>query len=74
MKKLYLEKTPNDLRTWVYPNYNRVVAIETEDTIELVEDANGDIFIEQIPSFVRVSSDKSPMKNSLGIKRYATVV
>ena len=75
MKNLYLVKTPNDMRTWVYPDHNKVSTIVTENSIPIVESENGDVFVEAVSdhTFVRVSSQNSPLKNSLGIFRYAVV-
>ncbi len=49
--KLYLIERPNEVRTWEYPTFNIVypelVDGIKERTMELIENENGEIYIEQ---------------------------
>lgn len=81
--KLYLIENPNDVRTWEYPTFNKVwVAIPpggvNQQTLEIVEDSNGEIYIEQWTSpnskrvsHIRVSASAQKMNQSDWIKRFA---
>lgn len=47
---MFLVETPNDKRCWLYPTYNAVSENALEKCLELIEDENGNIFIEKYPS------------------------
>lgn len=82
--KLYLIERPNDVRGWEYPTFNIVYpelvdGIE-ERTIELVEDENGEIYIEQYTNqksmrltHFRVSGLGQKSIHSDWIKRFTVV-
>ena len=82
--KLYLVERPNDFRTWSYPTFNIVYSelppgIE-ENTLEIIEDETGEIFIEQYTHLVsmrihhiRVSVAGQKSIHSDWIKRFSVV-
>ena len=80
--KLYLIENPNDVRTWVYPTFNKVWPEVLEGVnqavMEIEEDPNGEIYIEQYTSpnskritHLRVSANANKSVSSDWIKRFA---
>lgn len=82
--KLYLVERPHDHRNWAYPTFNIVYpellpGIE-ENTLGIVEDENGEIYIEQYTnpkssrmSHLRVSGAGQKSIHSDWIKRFSVV-
>lgn len=80
--KLYLIERPNDVRTWEYPTFNVVYPALVdgikERTMELVENENGEIYVEQYTnkksmriSHHRVSGAGQKSIHSDWIKRFS---
>ena len=75
---MYLLDSPNDRRTWVYPTHNYVSDTPTENSLELIEDPQGDIHIEfwapteRDPRTLRVRISTPTMKSarSAEVKSY----
>lgn len=82
--KLFLIETQNDRRTWSYPTFNIVYPALMdgikENTLEIVEDENGEIYIEQYTnhkssrmSHLRVSGAGQKSIQSDWIKKFSVV-
>jgi hypothetical protein len=77
--KMYLVETPGDVRTWnLLPTHNIISFVPEKSSVEIEEDARGNIFIEQytnkntqIKFYYRVSSDNNKSVHSDWIKRFS---